>query len=449
MQEKVINTIPFVAIIGRPNVGKSTLFNRLVGKKLAITDSIPGSTRDIVEQEIFLGDRAILLADTGGRRERTDSHLETLAIERSYSIDQKADLLLFVVEAMELLAEDEQLIDYLRRYQDKVILIVNKCDSHERDFIANNYYQYGFKELIMISAEHGRNIDLLREALYQHLPPALPAPEEQTDETAPIRITILGKPNAGKSTLANQLSQSDRSLVSEVAGTTRDSVKSHFLFDGQPFEIIDTAGLRRKAKVNDPIEFYSTRRAEASIREADVVLLLIDAQEGLTDQDKKIADKIILEKKPFLFVLNKCDLLAEHHLYERHRGDRTKLAVQNLKDAFPILNYLAVVPIEASHNLGLDKLMKMVNTVHRQSLRKIDDTEFQRALLQWRGDLLHGSPYHKSHIRSIRQVGVQPPRFVVRVQGKAQPNYVRYLTNRIQKEFRFNLVPITVEVEHV
>ncbi|NIZ47571.1 ribosome biogenesis GTPase Der [Entomospira nematocerorum] len=452
MQEKTTNNhTPFIAIIGRPNVGKSTLFNRLVGKKIAITDSIPGSTRDIIERTISLGDLSVSIADTGGRRERADSDLETLAIEKSYSVDTKADLLLFVVEAHQFLPEDEQLISYLRQYQEKVILVVNKCDSHERDHIASNYHSIGFSPLIMISAEHGRNIDILKELLYERLIPLF-KPDMVTDietsqDNAPIRLTILGKPNAGKSSLANHLCNNDKSIVSAEAGTTRDSVKNYFIYGSQPYEIIDTAGLRRRAKVNDPIEFYSTRRAEASIIEADVVLLLIDATQGLTDQDKKIADKIMKEQKPFLFVLSKCDLLSKEGI---PRGkDPIKEAIADLHDDFPILSYVPAVGVDIIKGHGLNKLMQMIQTLYRQNRKKIDDTEFQRALIHWRHDLQASTTYQKSTIRSIRQIATEPPRFIVRTQGKVPKTYVRYLKNRIQKEFEFHLVPIIVEVEGV
>ncbi|NIZ39910.1 ribosome biogenesis GTPase Der [Entomospira entomophila] len=456
MQEKTTNHhhhTPFIAIIGRPNVGKSTLFNRLVGRKIAITDSIPGSTRDIIERTISFGDMTVSIADTGGRRERADSDLETLAIKKSYSVDERADLLLFVVEAHQFLPEDEQLISYLRQYQKKVILVVNKCDSHDRDHIASNYHSLGFSPLIMISAEHGRNIDTLKELLQQHLEPVFKANVDtmiDTDDNPqqkPIRLTILGKPNAGKSSLANHLCNNDKSIVSAEAGTTRDSVKNHFTYNNQPYEIIDTAGLRRRSKVNDPIEFYSTRRAEASITEADVVILMIDATEGLTDQDKKIADKIMKEQKPFLFVLSKCDLLSKEDF---PRGkDPVKESIADLHEDFPILNYIPAVGIDVIKGNGLSKFMQMVQTLYHQNRKKIDDTEFQRALIHWRHDLQASTTYQKSTIRSIRQVATEPPRFIVRTQGKVPKTYVRYLKNRIQKEFEFHLVPIIVEVEGV
>lgn len=449
-KQDIVSTLPpIVAIVGRPNVGKSTLFNRLVGKKIAITDSIPGSTRDIIEKYININGVQFILADTSGRRDAESNTLESLAIKRSFSIDEKAHLLLFIIEATQLSAEDEQLIKYLRRYHHKVILVVNKCDSPERELVASNYYKLGFKKVVTISAEHGHNIDLLKDSILDELLLYPKLEEVALNNQEPIRITILGKPNSGKSTLANQLTQTDKSLVSEEAGTTRDSIKSIFTYNNQLFEIIDTAGLRKKSKVNEPIEFYATRRVEQSIAEADIAILLIDANLGLTDQDKKIADKIIKEQKPFLFVLNKCDLLNNNSEYSSYRGDKTKLAIQNLQDNFPVLNYLVVICIQAEHNIGLDKLMKHIMIIYEQNRKLIDDREFQRALPQWQHDLETRTIYKKNKIRSIRQISSQPPKFVVKAQGKIPNNYIRYLNNRIKREFGFNLIPIVVEVEGV
>ncbi len=459
MQNHNETSLPRVAIIGRPNVGKSTLFNRFIGRRLAITDPIPGSTRDVIGRPVKIDERmTIFLLDTGGRRAEPGSELEALAIERSYAQDLSADLLLFMVEAAGLTGEDLALLEDLRRYSNKMVMVVNKCDSPEKDLLAANYHELGFKSLIFIAADHNRNLHTLHTLIADKLvqlgfkADVILSEEEQAAiaEKKPLKIAILGKPNVGKSSLANVLVGEENSIVSPVAGTTRDTVLSYFKYKESTFALLDTAGLRRKAKVNDPIEFYSTRRAESAIYDSDVALLMIDGEQGLTDQDKKIASKIVEAGKPFLFVINKCDLLTKNLENLKNKGkknDTLSKVVDMVRFQFPVVDYVEIVLISAETKWGLEGLLQSVLRVYHQDGLIAPEIELQRALLRWGHDRSAGTMSKPGKVRSVRQLSVHPPHFSLRIRGTVDSTYVRYITNRIRQEFGYNLVPIVVEVE--
>ena len=285
--------LPVVVLAGRPNVGKSTLFNRILHKRRAITDPTPGVTRDPVSADTLIAGKPARLVDTGGfklDRERPSrapgGDLDDLVVQRTLEMIKQAALIVLILEAGELSAEDEEFIELLRPYQDRLILAVNKTEGGRREQESWNLLRYGFPELFMISAEHGDHVDDLEAAIGARLERVSlePAPEPER----PIRVALLGKPNTGKSTLSNRLTASEASIVSPAPGTTRDVVEGAFCYKNRRFHILDTAGIRRKSKVTENIEYYSVNRAIKSIDEADVVVLLINAQEGLSDQDKKI-----------------------------------------------------------------------------------------------------------------------------------------------------------------
>lgn len=442
--------LPRLLILGRPNVGKSTLFNRLLRKKHAITSPVPGVTRDIIEAIWHLpSGRSCLVSDSAGCRPDTQDFLEQMAREKSLQQIREAAIVLLVVEGASLVSEDYILIDDLRKTGKKILLVANKCDSPEKDNVLGELWSLGFGEPICISAEHNRNISQLESLIDQHLP----AIEEEKSAQPDIKITILGRPNAGKSSMANCLCGEDRSLVSEVSGTTRDVVSSFFTHNDKLFQILDTAGLRRASKINESLEFYASKRTEAALEDCDVALLLIDIKEGLTDQDKKITDKIILSKKPFLFVLTKSDL--EQNSPKRVKGmaltnDILKREVEKLRFQFPMVGYVPIVAVSAKYPDTMSELLKAVMSLHQEAGRQADEHELVEALHEWCEDQPPPRRGRKRPplLKSLKQVGQYPPRFALKVYGEVEEGYVRYIIKNLRKEFKFPHVPLLIEVVH-
>ena len=293
--------LPRVVVAGRPNVGKSTLFNRLCRRRRSITDAVPGVTRDTVEEQCDFGGTQLLLVDTGGVKTDFDGDFDGPVADRALAEFRRADVILLVMEIGTLTAEDSSLVKELRPWSDKILLLVNKADLPEKDWQAAEFHTLGFGSPIPVSAAHGRNMDLLKDALL----PRLDEVDRPTSEVEFLGLALSGRPNVGKSTLANRLAGLERSLVSEIPGTTRDTVVSEALFNGRRVRIIDTAGMRRKARVTDNVEYYAVNRAIAAMGEADVVAILVDADEGLSDQDKKIAAQAVKRGSGIVLTLNK------------------------------------------------------------------------------------------------------------------------------------------------
>ncbi len=443
-------SVPRVAIVGRPNVGKSTLFNRLSGSRIAITDHTPGVTRDSVESLVRIEPFSCLLVDTGGYVEGNEG-FDGLVRERSLAEAARADLILFLLDVTDRTAADEDVAEILRRFADRVVVVVNKVDSTKRELLLAEFYELGFPHLVSVSAAHGLGMEDLREIIAGQLHQQGHLPDEQsndagavedTDDDYPIKIAILGKPNTGKSTLTNRLLAEERSIVSDVAGTTRDIVTGFFEFKGNRFTVMDTAGIRRKRSVNDSVEYYSVNRAVQAAEDCDVAVLVVDAVEGLAEQEKKIAQVIIRRGKSIVIALNKWDRLKDVPNMLQAVQDRIAFV-------FPILSFAPVIPISALDGDGVPRLLDMIAHVHSESCRRIDTGLLNRKLTEWvdrtpppvvgRGRL---------KFRYITQVGVQPPTFVVFVNREhgIPEQYTRYIINAIRRDFDFTHVPVRLEL---
>src|SRR5262249_29623679 len=315
-----VHTLPYVAIVGRPNVGKSALFNRLVGRKIAIVHDQPGITRDRLPATCSRGERPFTLWDTGGIFGKGESELTQQVRHAAENAVRESDLLLFVVDGKEGVSPvDEELVRMLRKSRKPVVLVINKIDTEKHDRLAAEFDSLGFEEIISVSAEHDRGISELLEAIELQLPsPANIEDATVTDQSVskrgsnverPIAIAIVGRPNVGKSSLINSIVSSERAIVSELPGTTRDAVDISYERAGLKFVFIDTAGIRRRGKVFRSAEVFSVMRAERSIRRADLCVLVIDLTMGVTAQDKRIAGLIQKARKPAIVVLNKWDLV--------------------------------------------------------------------------------------------------------------------------------------------
>jgi GTPase len=434
--------LPVVVIAGRPNVGKSTLYNRLLHKRRAITDPTPGVTRDLVDSicELRESGRVFRLIDTGGFKLEREG-LDELVVAKSLSALEGADLVLFLVDATSITPEDEEFAALLRRWTPKVLLVVNKADSPERDAGAWSHAAWGFEPVLFVSAEHGRNVDELEAEIVGRLDFSKVARIDE--ENAPIRLAIMGKPNTGKSTLLNRLIGEDKAIVSEVAGTTRDIVEGRFERRGRRFVVLDTAGIRRKGKVTENVEYYSVTRSIKVVQDCDVVVLMIDAVEGLTDQDKKIAAFAVAEGRGVVFALNKWDLMPG--LKNSFEAARDKL-----RYFFGQMAYAPVLPLSAKDGEGVDKLVTAVVTLYGQLNRRIETSKLNKAVEAWvEATPPPAGPRTRFKLRYAVQTSINPQRFVVfasRPEAVTEA-YVAFLRNKIREDLGMDKIPVVLEIK--
>ncbi|MDR2136189.1 MAG: ribosome biogenesis GTPase Der [Treponema sp.] len=434
--------LPVVVLTGRPNVGKSTLFNRLLHRRRAITDPTPGVTRDPVEAEALIAGKPLRLIDTGGYK--LDSALSTsldgAVVEKTLKTLGRADLIVLILEAGEITTEDQELIELLRRRQDRLLVAVNKTEGGRRQAEAWNLLSYGFEKIYPISAEHGDNVAELEEAIVSRLD--FSRVRTENSEERPIRIALLGKPNTGKSTLSNRLTASAASIVSETPGTTRDVVEGAFSWKNREFLVLDTAGIRRKAKVTENIEYYSVNRAIKSIDSADIVFLLIDAAEGLADQDKKIAALAHDRGRGIVLALNKWDTMPDIKNSFRAVCDRIHFF-------FGQMEFAPIVALSANSGDGVDTLLNTALRMYRQLNTRIETGKLNQALEQWLREYPPPSaPQTRFKIRYAVQKSANPVSFIFfasRPQAVKEA-YVAYLRNKIRADLGFSLVPVSVEI---
>ena len=445
--DQIYFNLPLIVIAGRPNVGKSTLFNALTHTKRAITDPTPGVTRDPVEGTCFLAGKPVHLMDTGGYKLTRDltsreSEMDELVVEKTVSMFGKADRILLLLDATEMTAEDHELISKLRPYGDKLIVAVNKTEGGKNEALAYNYMQFGFKNLILISASHGDNLNLLQEEMVKGLDFSRVTPGSETDR--PIRIAILGKPNTGKSTLSNALTHTNASIVSDYAGTTRDVVEGSFRYNGHDIQILDTAGIRRKSKVKENVEYYSVNRSIKTLDECDIMFLMIDAKEGLTEQDKKIASLAYERGRGIIFVLNKWDTMED----KSSKAERA--AFDYIRTMFGQMQWAPIVTLSAKNADGIKNLMNSALTLFEQLTRKVGTSSLNLALNDWLDR--YPPPATKAihfKVRYITQTSVNPVNFVIFATSpeNVPQTYLTYLKNRVREDLGFTQIPVQIDLK--
>ena len=437
--------IPKIAIVGRPNVGKSTLFNRLTGTRAALVSDLPGLTRDRKEGEADLGGHMLNIVDTAGLEEAAEGSIPDRMRRQTEAAIETADLVLFVIDARDgVTATDETFARTVRASGRPVVLVANKCEGRAADEGFYEAFRLGLGEPVAISAEHGLGlIDLERDALA-----ALglePKPHHRDDQDGdsqekerPLRVAIVGRPNAGKSTLVNALVGEDRMITGPEPGLTRDTVSSDITWSGRAIRLFDTAGLRRKAKVTDLAEKLSTSDTVRAIRFAEVVVLLIDAERGIEHQDLTIADLATEEGRAFVIAVNKWDLVEDKQ--QILKGLTSKVA-----DGLAQVPGVTVVPISAASEKGLDKLLKAIVRAAEIWNRRVPTHELNR----WLGEALarHAPPApsgRRLKIRYVTQPSTRPPTFVAFCsRPEAVPKtYLKYLTNSLRTAFGLPGVPI-------
>ncbi len=445
-----------IAILGRPNVGKSTLFNRLVGRRKSIVDSTAGVTRDIGIAKTFIDDIEFNIFDTGGLLDISEDILNEKVREKALkTATEDSDILLFLVDAHQNHPDDKHFINAIRKSNKPIILVINKVDADSHNQLINEFYALGIKEIVSISAEHNKGIDDLKEKIlniyksfnkneFKEKKKIIENSENEDNknleefiaEKNKINIAIVGKPNSGKSTLLNTLIGKERSIVSNIAGTTRDPIDETFNFNGNEICLIDTAGIRKKKNVNSDIEYYSVNRAIKSIEASDVCILMLDVFEGLTEQDKTIANLIIERKKGIVIAANKWDI--------REKGITWNDYETYMKETFPVLNYVFYAKVSATRKKDAEKLLSLAIRVAKTRRQKFEThslTEtFVRATREYTISA-GGSPFK---IFYATQTGINPPAFAIFCNNphKLNSHYRRYLENKFREIFDFRGTPI-------
>jgi GTP-binding protein len=383
------HSLPEVAIVGRPNVGKSALFNRLVGQKIAIVHDQPGTTRDRLSATCTRGQHPFTLWDTGGIFGTGESELTQHVRRAAENALRESDLLLFVVDGKEGLSPvDEELARTLRKSQKSVVLAINKIDSEKHDPLAAEFDSLGFEKIISVSAEHDRGISELLDAIEQGLssPASIEYPtlirrspgEGGSNLANSIAIAIVGRPNVGKSSLINSIVRGERAIVSELPGTTRDAIDIVYKQDGRQFVFIDTAGIRRRGKVSSSAEVFSVMRAERGIRRADLSILVIDLIMGVTAQDKRIAGLIQKARKPAIIVLNKWDLVKP----KRGEKQSAREIIEETRSRIFFLNYASLLITSASTGENVDRLFALIQKIQHAARKRIGTGVLNRLLRQ-------------------------------------------------------------------
>lgn len=436
-----------IAIVGRPNVGKSTLFNRLAGKRLALVDDQPGLTRDRREAETSLGSCAVTLIDTAGH-EPGDKGLTARMRQQTEAAIRQADIVVFLIDARAgVVSADEIFADLVRVSGKKVILAANKCEGRAAEPGVYEAYSLGLGDPLPISAEHGLGIGELSEAIQhacQDRGDAAPGPGDVAEEEGPhpLRIAIVGRPNVGKSTLVNALLGEERMITGPEAGITRDAVASELEWDGRPLLLFDTAGLRRKMRVEGRAEELSVGDALKAIRFAEVVVLLLDVEQPFEKQDLQIADLIEQEGRALVIAVNKWDLVRE-------REKRLNELRETCQRLLPQMRGVPLVPVSALSGKGLDKLMQAVLAADELWNRRLPT----HALNQWLHGAVDAHPPpavsgRRIKLRYITQANARPPTFVVFCsRPKALPDsYSRYLVNALRESFDMPGVPIRLNL---
>lgn len=432
--------LPVVSIVGRPNVGKSTIFNRLIGSRKAIVDDQYGVTRDRHYGEAFWNGRDFNVIDTGGYLpDETGVMIKGIREQVHIAIDE-SDVILFVVDVEGgITSLDVAITQILRQEEKPVLLVANKADNEERELNASEFYSLGFKELYPISAVSGRGTGDLADRIVELLPE-----EKDEPETEIPKLAVVGRPNVGKSSFINALLDDERCIVTEIPGTTRDSVNSKLIYNEKEYILIDTAGLRKKAKVDENVEFYSTVRTDRALKECDVAVLMLDAMRGFEAQDKRILRQAADYNKGIVIVLNKWDLVPEkdtniHKEFEEYVYDRV-----------PMMDYVPIVSASSLNRQRIHKVIDVADTVLQERKKTVKTSDFNDFLTRIFKEkplpVRRGVPLK---IKYGTQVKSNPPvfKFFMNKPEELPPNYRRYIENKIREEYGFRGVPITLRFQ--
>ena len=424
---------PTVALVGRSNVGKSTLFNKLVGKKISITHDLPGVTRDRIYSEVIYGNYRFNLIDTGGIDVNKELFNDEIKIQVEIAIDE-SDVIIFLVDGTSGINQNDYVVcDMLRRSSKKVIMAINKIDNKISTDYKYDFYELGFPNYIEISAEHSRGITELLDLIVSDF-----NEYSEIDEDKRVKFSIIGRPNVGKSSLVNALLGEDRAIVSDIAGTTRDSTDSILKYDGREFVVIDTAGIRKQGKIYENIEKYSLLRSMKAIDRSDICILVIDSEKGITSLDKHIVGMALDAGKGLLLVVNKWDVKNELTMSEFEKLVRAE---------FQFLSYVPIVFVSAKMKKRIHLIMPEIIKI-AENIRKEIKTSILNDVIN-DAYLMNLPPSYKGKrlkIYFVNQEGVCPPKFTFHVNNKGLVHfsYYRYLENKIRESFDYTGTPIVL-----
>ena len=426
---------PVVALVGRPNVGKSTIFNRMVGKKLSIIEDTPGVTRDRVYGSVNYYDYKFHLIDTGGIELGKENFNNEIRMQASLAIDE-ADLVVFVVDGKEGLTSDDFLVrDMLKKVADKVIVAINKCDTKNIKETEYEFYELGFDKYVKVSGEQGDGIYDLLDLITSNFPKI----EEDIDDTK-IRFSIIGRPNVGKSSLVNAILNEDRVIVSDVAGTTRDAIDTEFNYNNEKYVVIDTAGMRKRGKIYENVEKYSLLRSLKAIDRSDVCVIVINAEEGTIEHDKHIAGYALEAGKAVVIAVNKWDVIED-------KDEAIKRWKNDIAANFTFMSYAKIVFLSAKTRKRIHTLMPEILNAYENSKKEIKTSLLNKVIMD--AYELNLPPSYKGRRLKIyfaSQVRNCPPTFNIQVNSKGLVHfsYERYLENKIRESFDFSGTPIVI-----
>jgi GTP-binding protein len=438
--------LPVVAVVGRPNVGKSTLVNRIVGRREAIVEERPGVTRDRKEVEADWAGRDFLLVDTGGWLAGGDALDDQVSRQAEKAIET-ADVVLFVLDtSVGVTDEDDRVADILRRSGRPVLVVANKVDGASREPDAWAFAGLGLGDPYPVSAIHGRMSGELLDAVVGLLPaePGAPAPEQGTDGKDKVPgVAIVGRPNVGKSTLFNRLTGHERSIVHDLPGTTRDTIDTVVETEDGPIRFIDTAGMRRKSRIGEGPEYYSLVRALQAIDQADAALLVIDATEGVTHQDQRLAERIDAAGSPVVIILNKWDLLdAPGGKADGKGAERRAEVVDGVEDRLSFLGYAPVLKTSALSGKGVHKLLPALDESIQAYHRRVPTRELNQVIQAAQAQ----QPAPNGKVMYATQGTTDPPTFILFTTRDLPPPYIRFLERRIREHFGFGPTPLKFRV---
>jgi GTP-binding protein len=435
---------PLIAIVGRPNVGKSTLFNRLIGKRLAVISEVAGTTRDRIYQDIDINGFDAHVVDTGGLEYGKKESIEGDMKAQAEIAIQEADLIYFIIDSSEnLTVDDYAAADLLRKSKKEVVLIANKFDSQEAHDRIMEFFELGFGEPIPVSAIHKTGVDELIESTEKLLKKLKfkKTPKRKRKEKEEIRISFLGKPNVGKSSLVNALLGENRVIVSEIPGTTRDSTNTHIEYNETKFSLIDTAGLRRRGKIERGIEKFSSLRCFQALDDSDVALLIIDFSEEISKQDMHIAEFILDAKKGAIIIVNKIDLADDDAHKQRY--------IKHVQKKFSFMPWAPLILTSATEKKNIEKIFELAEDIYKERQRRIPTSELNSFIKKITfKHLPSGIKNIRPKILYVTQSGINPPEFILFVnQANAfHFSYKRYLENQIRKEYGFDGTAIDIQM---